>query len=187
MSTTREQFVDWCYGRLGAPVIWCAKSDYAIDGDRVRVTLPAQLPAFDCSGIHTCGLLALTGKDYRGQHDAQDLYDLLEPVDSDKRQPGDLGFFGTSPSNVVHVVVSLKDGHVLSADGATSLQWNWTKTSDRRPPIEPMSDDDRRTRMLKAIEASRAQGNTVRLYHWPMARHGYIGWRSNKFLEGWTP
>lgn len=96
--TRRELFLRGALEQLGNVVVW---------------------GALDCSELVALGELAAGLPDRRATHTAQRYLDEnWEPVVAPT--PGDLGFFGRDPGHVIHVVIASPDGHVLSADGATS-------------------------------------------------------------------
>lgn len=103
----RLRFLGWLKDRLGADVLWAQKG-------------PA---AFDCSGLVTCGLLALGGPDWRATHNTDRLWAELEPTETP--EPGDFAFWwapgadAPAKGDVEHVAVVCAGGLILTADGAT--------------------------------------------------------------------
>lgn len=76
--------------------------------------------AFDCSELVAWGFWKAGGANQSATHTAQRYHDEARELLVDERPaPGDLGFYGADAQHVVHVVVFLAGGHVLSADGAT--------------------------------------------------------------------
>lgn len=110
----RDSFLVWVVQQLGRPVLWGAKGDYVVRREKVLL-LPE--PAYDCSGLVTCGLKAVGFRDVRGTHNAQRLWQCLPSTKM--QRPGDLGFYGRDINSVSHVVVGLDGGAIISADGAT--------------------------------------------------------------------
>lgn len=107
--SARRKFLDAVTALIGQPVVW---------------------GGLDCSEAVALGMLAATdGKtDQRKTHRAQTYFDETRPLwPLERAIPGDFGFYGTLPDDstkegatVIHIVVVLEDGKVLSADGATS-------------------------------------------------------------------
>lgn len=107
--SARDKFLDAVEALLGQPVVW---------------------GALDCSETVALGVLAASdGKlDQRQTHRAQTYHDETRPLlPTERAIPGDLVFYGSLPMDVtkagpsiIHVGVILKNGKVLSADGATS-------------------------------------------------------------------
>lgn len=62
----------------------------------------------DCSGLVTHCLLKAGGPDWRKTHWSGRLWRELPPTD--KPQPGDLAFYGSSPKDISHVMVVLESG-----------------------------------------------------------------------------
>lgn len=106
---TRRDFLFWCLERLGADVLWASRGPLT----------------FDCSGLVTCGIAELGGRDMRKTHNTDLLWAELERVTAVEAKPGDLVFWYSSAPGAVergdveHVAVLLAGGHVLTADGAT--------------------------------------------------------------------
>ena len=123
MPSKRQRFVEWAIDRVGLPCLWAAKGDYFVADGHRRLLLDS--PAYDCSGLVPCALLAVTGKDLRDTRNAQKLWlelpvayvrtDELEPY---AVKPGDLAFYGPGELDIDHVVIYLAGGHILSASGA---------------------------------------------------------------------
>lgn len=103
-SAARERLVAWARAQVarGAKVRWAAKG-------------PNE---FDCSGLVTAGIYATTGRDLRKSTNAQGLFDATPQVAVPS--VGDLGFLGTGPRDIYHVVLSLGNGWYISADGASN-------------------------------------------------------------------
>lgn len=116
-TEARLRYVDAALARRGKPVLWAAKGDYFINEQDVRVELPPDT-AFDCSGLGTVAFKAIGGEDLRAAWNAQRFSDELPCVA--EPEPGDFGVYGRDLQHVIHVVIALAGGHVLSADGATS-------------------------------------------------------------------
>lgn len=96
--TKRDLFLRGCLEHLGSVVVW---------------------GRLDCSELVALGELAAGLPDRRGTHTAQRYADE-NPVPAEPLVAGDLGFFGRDWKHVVHIVIATADGHILSADGATS-------------------------------------------------------------------
>lgn len=79
--------------------------------------------ALDCSETVAIGVRAASdGKLKQSDtHRAQTYHDQTRKLGPDEQLiPGDLGFFGVDEKSIVHVIVYIAPGKVLSADGATS-------------------------------------------------------------------
>ena len=98
MTTKRDLFLRACLEQLGNVVVW---------------------GKLDCSETIAIGERAAGLPDRRATHRAQTYADE-NPDEAKPPKPGDLGFFGKDWAHVIHVVTLTADGHVLSADGATS-------------------------------------------------------------------
>lgn len=114
----------------------------------------------DCSELVALGHLAAGIGDQTKTHTAQRYHDETRKLlDVEKPEPGDLGFYGAASDQVIHVVIYLAGGHVLSADGAT--------------------------RAVKTIEEARKKGAAVRLHQSPSYYKNapFRGWHRNLFLD----
>lgn len=75
----------------------------------------------DCSELVAIGVRAAGGPDQRLTHTAQRYHDETRKLGlAEFPRAGDLGFYGTDEKHVIHVVIYVAPGRVLSADGATS-------------------------------------------------------------------
>lgn len=172
----REVFVDYCVRQLGKPVYWGAKGDYVVDGDGVRINLPKDF-AFDCSGTVGAGLLAAASLDYRATWNAQRYFDELPAVKFPAL--GDLGFYGKTEEDVIHVVIYAGLGHVITADGASSTQLRRSDPNKHKP-----TDDERAAAVQRDILDAKADGRIVRMFHLPHKRSvPFRGWRQNRPLD----
>jgi len=82
-----------------------------------RVVLMGQL---DCSELVALGVIAAGGPDQTKTHTAQRYCDETRMLWlSEFPLPGDLGFYGVDRLHIIHVVVYVGPGRILSADGAT--------------------------------------------------------------------
>lgn len=172
----REQFVDYCIRQLGRPVFWGAKGDYVVDGDGVKILLPKDF-AFDCSGVMGCGLLEANSLDYRATWNAQRYFSELPPT----KHPeiGDPGFYGKTDDDVIHMVVYVGMGHIVSADGASSTQLRRWDPAKRKP-----TDDERAAAVQRDILDGLLDARTVRLWHLPHKRSvPFRGWRTAAMLD----
>ena len=158
INARRLQFCQWALQQLDATVLMSAKGDFWVDprGQVQRLGIGDQ-PVFDCSGLVTCAIRAVIGKDHRDTHNAQRLWDEMPAVT--EPEPGDLGFFGSDAKNVIHVVISLSGGHVLSADGAT--------------------------RAVSTLAGARARGAKVRVHQRVEFYRSapFLGWKRNTYLD----
>jgi cell wall-associated NlpC family hydrolase len=74
----------------------------------------------DCSELVAIGVIGAGGPDQTKTHTAQRYCDETRRLElSEFPQPGDLGFYGTDRKSVIHVVIYVAPGRILSADGAT--------------------------------------------------------------------
>ena len=95
---------------LGKPVLWRMKGPLA----------------YDCSGSVTGPLKAIGGPDLTLIENSQGLHDHSRKLrselgPSERPLPGDLVFYGTGDTGIVHVATVDENGTgVISADGATS-------------------------------------------------------------------
>lgn len=103
----RDRFLAAMAALIGRPVVWGAKGP----------------DAFDCSGSVTFALEQIGGPDLTHADNAQRLHDLTRLLGSNGANedplPGDLCFYGRSPTTIEHVAVCDEYGGVISADGAT--------------------------------------------------------------------
>lgn len=144
----------WWVDQLGKPVLMGAKGGHWFDPNGVRITFPPGLFVFDCSGLITVGIRVCGGAVDVDNTNAQMLYNLCPPEELAQPSVGSLGFYGTDPQHVEHVVGGLAGGHLISADGATHR-------------ITNLSD-------------ARAAGCQVRVHtSWDFRRDvPFLGWRS---------
>ena len=108
--TKRDLFLRACLEQLGNVVVW---------------------GVLDCSELIAIGEKAAGLPDRRATHRAQ-TYAAENPEAAEPPKPGDLGFFGRDWAHVIHVVTLTADGHVLSADGATSATKDY-ETAEKNP------------------------------------------------------
>jgi hypothetical protein len=102
VSDERIRLHDWLLEQLGKPYLWAAKG----------------MDAFDCSGLATCGLLAMGCPDWRQTHNSSKLWAVLPPTR--EPMPMDLSFYGP-PGLVTHVMFVWGDGRVYGACGGGRL------------------------------------------------------------------
>lgn len=103
--SARTRFVQLAVEQIGKPSLWGAQGP----------------KAFDCSGLVMASLLGVGAK--LSDHTAQMFSDETPALASYAGAapiPGDLGFYGADDANIIHVVIWLAGGKVLSADGATA-------------------------------------------------------------------
>lgn len=100
----RIDLVEWVQRQVGCLYRWGGKGQHDSTGR----------PMYDCSGLVTCGLLAVGCDDWRQTHGAARLYDDLAATAAPA--PMDLAFYGR-PGHVSHVVFVWGDGRVLGACG----------------------------------------------------------------------
>lgn len=116
--------------------------------------------ALDCSELVALGFIAAGGADQTKTHTAQRYFNETRALlPEEKPIPGDLGFYGTADDKVVHVVICLAGGHVLSADGAT--------------------------RSITDLEVAKSKGARVRVHPTPLYRDDvpFRGWRRFTALD----
>lgn len=137
--SARVKFLEAVLEQLGSTVLW---------------------GKLDCSELVAIGVKAAGGPDQRGTHTAQRYHDETRKLLLEERPvPADLGFYGRDGEHVIHVVIRLPDGRLLSADGAT-----------------PSITD---------IDVARAQGAVVRQHAAVDYRHDvpFLGWRRNAIVD----
>lgn len=166
--TGREAFMTWVNIQArNSVVLWRGKGWFLFSADHTPPLIPHghTVPAYDCSGLVTCGLHAVMGIDLRASHNARLLAMESAAIDPTNACAGDLVFYGTGTRpdgtpNIEHVAISLgfDDGRVLSADGATSHQQDFDVAANSR--------------------ACR-----IRLHEGPHFRGDYLAIHKNKWLE----
>ncbi len=156
MNAKRFAYTGWALNRIGRPVLLSAKGDYFVDARGQVVRLPEDT-AYDCSGLCTSGIKAMGGPDLRDTWNAQKFHDELPVIETP--EPGDFGCYGVDGGHVIHVVIALAGGHVLSADGATSS--------------------------IRTLADARRAGAMVRTHYSHLYRKdvGFLGWRLNTHCE----
>lgn len=92
MSESRLKLLSLCHDIAGKPYVWGAKGP----------------DTFDCSGVVTWLLHEVGGPDWRALHNAQRLWNELEPTD--RPAPGDLAFYGHGKNLISHVMVCFDGG-----------------------------------------------------------------------------
>lgn len=155
----RAKAVAFAVGELKAPCLMGFRGDLRFDR-KLRTLLPHGLGfhVWDCSGL-VCGAIhAAGGKDMRGTHNAQMLFDgTRELLDGEPPLPGDLAFYGTSGLEVIHVAMICAGGKVVSADGAT---WG-----------------------IQTLEQAKVGRCAVRLHEGVHFRGDFVSVRKNTFLD----
>lgn len=142
LSGVRMAFIGHARAQLGRPCLWGAKGP----------------DAFDCSGLVTHCLLRCGAPDMRAMWNAQRLYNDSPMLPVDEFQPGDLGFYGSASSGIIHVVIMLGLGMgVLSASGATPR--------------------------ITRLEEARRAGADVRIHSKAKYRPDFIAVHANKWLN----
>lgn len=114
----------------------------------------------DCSELVAIGVKAAGGPDQSKTHWAQRYHDETRKLGLDEfPRPGDLGFYGADTKHVIHVVIYVGPGKVLSADGATSR--------------------------IKTLELAKAAGAKVRLHTSEKYRRDvpFLGWNRNTIVD----
>jgi hypothetical protein len=139
VKLARERFVEAVEALLGRTVLW---------GE------------LDCSEVVALGVKAAGGPDQTKTHRAQTYHDETRKLGlAEFPRAGDLGFYGVNPKSVIHVVVFLGPGRVLSADGATPR--------------------------ITTLEAAKAAGAAVRIH--PSERYRrdvpFLGWFRNDVVD----
>lgn len=113
--------VSWARQQLGKPYVWGASGP----------------SSFDCSGLTSQSWL--NGGGITLWRTAESQYNTLPHVDKTAMQPGDLIFWGTSPSNVYHVAIYSGNGMMVEAPkpGAVVVEvpvrWDKTMPFSARP------------------------------------------------------
>jgi hypothetical protein len=137
--SARDKFLEAALGRLGETVL---------------------MGHLDCSELVALGVIAAGGPDQTKTHTAQRYFNETRPLQFTERPvPGDLGFYGEHPHHIVHVVIFVGMGRVLSADGAT--------------------------KSITSLEAARAVGARVREHATEFYRHDvpFLGWHRNTVVD----
>lgn len=137
--TAREKFVGEVLRHKGEVVLW---------------------GALDCSELVALGIKYAGGPDQSKTHTAQRYFDETPALTQyEFPKAGDLGFYGLDGKRVIHVVIFIAPGQVLSADGA-------------RPSI-------------KTAEAAMAAGARVRLHTTEHYRQDvpWLGWHRNVYVD----
>lgn len=137
--SARTRFLNAVTAELGKPVLW---------------------GALDCSELVAIGVKAAGGPDQSKTHTAQRYHDETRPLTvAEFPQPGDLGFYGHDAHHVIHVVIYVAPGHVLSADGATSR--------------------------ITTLAGAKAAGAEVRLHASEKYRRDvpFLGWNRNTIVD----
>lgn len=156
MNGSRLMFCKWAMDRIDRLVLWAAKGNYFVD-ERGQICRLPEDTAYDCSGLCMSAVMAITGKDLRDEWNAQKISDTLPTVETP--EPGDFGVYGADRRGVIHVVIAMAGGNVLSADGATQS--------------------------VRTAFAARARGAKVRLHSSPdfYKSAPFLGWRKNTFVD----
>lgn len=119
--TAQQKAIAWALGELKAPCLMGMRGSLRFDRD-TKTLLPHghDFSIWDCSGL-VCGAIAAGGgKDMRGTHNAQMLFDECRAlVQNEPELPGDLAFYGSSEKHIIHVALLTVGGKCISADGAT--------------------------------------------------------------------
>lgn len=156
MNARRILYCKWALDRQGGLVLWAAKGNYFVDARGQVVRLPPDT-AWDCSGFAMDGVKAITGRDLRDSWNAQKIADTLPRVLNP--EPADFGVYGADDKHVIHVVIALAGGHVISADGATHS--------------------------VTTLAGARARGAKVTTHQsYEFYRSApFLGWRKNTFVD----
>jgi hypothetical protein len=109
--------MDWLLAQKGKPYVWGSKGNRHVIGGTIAIE------CYDCSGLVTKGLVELGHPracricklDLCGFHNAQRLFDELEPVSVPAAM--DLVFYGSGVRHVSHVMVWWGDNRVFGASG----------------------------------------------------------------------
>jgi cell wall-associated NlpC family hydrolase len=137
-----KAFIDECLKRNGCWYVWPAKSNRYSGKDLDNALFPN---TYDCSGLVTSSLFSAIKLDYRATKNAQMLCNDCDAVNLDDIKPGDLIFYGASPSHVSHVMVYI---------GVTNTA-HWYR------PIYGSSGGDSRT---ISVEEAKIRNAKVRSY-----------------------
>lgn len=116
--------------------------------------------ALDCSELVAIGVKAAGGPDQSKTHWAQRYHDETRRLGLNEfPRAADLGFYGDDSKHVIHVVIYVGPGQVLSADGATSR--------------------------IKTLEAAIAAGAKVRMHPSEKYRRDvpFLGWHRNDIVD----
>lgn len=109
-SEHRLIMLDWLQAQQGCLYRWGGKGELSVmtDGQMRAV--------YDCSGLVTSAFFHVGARDLRQSHNAQRLWDELEPIAADEEVlPLDLALYGSEHIN--HVMFVWGDGRVMGACG----------------------------------------------------------------------
>lgn len=149
----RRELTEWLIEQLHCPYVYGAKGNVFRMGEK-------EVTAYDCSGLVTCGMVTVgwpetcprCGLSWKEMHNAQRLWDELEPVPEDEKpRPLDLCFYGKDARKVEHVMFLWLDGRVLGACGGN------------RATLDPMD--------------ALMKGAKVRTQREPKYREDFLGFR----------
>lgn len=95
--------------------------DKFLEAALAQMGKPVLMGELDCSELVAIGVKGAGGPDQTKTHTAQRYHNETRPLTlAEFPLPGDLGFYGTDAKHVIHVVIYVGPGRILSADGATS-------------------------------------------------------------------
>lgn len=135
MSAERLRLYEWLMEQEGRPYLYGAKGElYRAEDGHVE-------PAYDCSGLVTCGLLHCGGPDWRQTHNAAHLFaELPEVEEPEDLLPMDLAFYGDLNDklevHINHVMLLWGDGRVYGACGGTSKTLTLVQASLRDAKVQ---------------------------------------------------
>jgi cell wall-associated NlpC family hydrolase len=119
--SARDKAIHWALEHLELPVLMGYRGKLRFDRG-TRSLMPHGLAGlvFDCSGFVAAAMAAGGAADMSATHNAQMFHDETRELGpGEGPRPGDLGFYGADALHVVHVVMWLAGGSIVSADGAT--------------------------------------------------------------------
>jgi cell wall-associated NlpC family hydrolase len=114
--TNIQLFIEAALNEVGCPYVWGGKGTHLFDINKGLVNSPYfnvererdRVHVFDCSGLVTWAMLRATGKDKRGQWNAQLMADGLERLHGpDFPKFPHLKFYGKAPDRITHVAIAL--------------------------------------------------------------------------------
>lgn len=113
-----RKFVRKALGYVGSPYIWGGNGRLVFSVERKALEASRFGPSvFDCCGLVNVCLKEVGGPDWRGQKNAQTLFDELAPA-KQMLGLGTLLFYGARQSLVTHVAISIDtEGWLVEAAG----------------------------------------------------------------------
>jgi cell wall-associated NlpC family hydrolase len=120
-----DSFIEFVLSKEGCDYVWPDKTNNYSGKDLTNAQFKN---VYDCSGLVTSGLYHATkGRiDWRSTKNAQALFDSCKDLDKPGQTPS-LAFYGHGKNMIEHVVIVLKDGSTIGANGGGS----WCVTPEK--------------------------------------------------------